>query len=198
MTVIYDASAKTIRRCGDCQLCCKLLPVRELAKGAGEKCKHQRFNKGCLVYHRPDKGFPVSCALWNCAWLGEAEETANLSRPDRAHYVIDVMPDFVTIDPGDGSGRQQLPVIQVWIDPHYPDAHRDPHLRAYLALRAEREHCAALIRSNAKDGFVLFPPALAADGQWHEKHSTMPPVPTHTAKEVFSVVSAEITMRARP
>jgi hypothetical protein len=34
------------RQCGDCQLCCKLLPVRTLGKAAGQRCKHQRHHKG--------------------------------------------------------------------------------------------------------------------------------------------------------
>ena len=40
------------RTCGNRQLCCRLLPVRELAKGANVRCQHQKFGVGCAVYHR--------------------------------------------------------------------------------------------------------------------------------------------------
>ena len=58
-----DGQMNTHRRCGDCQLCCKLLPVRELSKGASERCRHQRVGKGCTVYRQP--GMPD-----NVCWVG--------------------------------------------------------------------------------------------------------------------------------
>ena len=43
-----------MRQCGECTLCCKLLPVPPLNKLAGQKCKHQRFpHHGCAVLLRP-------------------------------------------------------------------------------------------------------------------------------------------------
>jgi hypothetical protein len=36
------------RQCGDCQLCCKLLPVPPLQKAAGVACRFQKFHKGFL------------------------------------------------------------------------------------------------------------------------------------------------------
>ena len=58
--------------------------------------------------------------------------------------------------------------MQVWVDPLYPDAHRDPALRAYLLRRGE-QGIAAIIRYSSSRGFVLFPPNMATDGQWHEQ-----------------------------
>jgi len=80
------------RQCGDCQLCCKLLPVKSLAKLAGQRCSHQKHHKGCAVYKQLGRVSP-ECRLWNCRWL-VADDTAELSRPDRSHYVLDLMPDF--------------------------------------------------------------------------------------------------------
>jgi Putative zinc- or iron-chelating domain len=111
------------RSCSGCSLCCKLLPMRhdsarvfriheaipkmieagwarpdefdgmiaDFDKPAGERCPHQRHGKGCAIYARR----PFGCRMWNCKWLGDPEGTADLSRPDRAGYVIDVMPDFI-------------------------------------------------------------------------------------------------------
>src|SRR4051812_46218248 len=100
-----------MRQCGDCQLCCKLLPVPPLRKGAGEKCKHQKFGKGCTVYHT--QAMPPECGFWNCRWL-VGDDTADMPRPDRAHYVIDIMPDFVTVTDNVTGATQKIQVVQIW------------------------------------------------------------------------------------
>jgi len=165
------------RKCGGCTLCCKLLPVAEINKKAGVRCRHQAYGKGCRVYHN---GLPASCRLWSCAWL---TKSFNGPRPDRGHYVIDILPDYITVDPGEG-GKQQLtiPVVQVWIDPDYPHAHRDPALRAYLAERS-KDGVAALIRFNEREAFVLFPPAMTG-GEWVEGRSNVAPVAQHSFAEI--------------
>lgn len=156
------------RTCGTCSLCCKLLPVRELNKAAGERCKHQKFGKGCAIHRKP--GYPIVCAGWNCRWLVN-DDTADLSRPDRSHYVIDSMPDRIRLDPSDGSKPKMFDVIQIWVDPAFPDAHRDPALRRYLERRAERDHMAALVRFSVTENMAIFAPCLSTDGQWHEQVS---------------------------
>ena len=177
MTVLFDKSwGQGPRKCGGCTLCCRLLPVHHGAsaggidlpgswhKKAGERCRHQRTGKGCAVYRQA--GFPTACAIWNCRWL-TGIDTQDMRRPDRAHYVLDVMPDYVTVTV-DGTATK-IEVVQVWCDPKFPDAHRDPALRAYLARRGE-EGVAALIRYSSKDAFFLAPPAMSSDGQFHENH----------------------------
>lgn len=145
------------RQCGDCQLCCKLLPMLEFDKPAGERCKHQRHHVGCNIYPRR----PMACRLWNCRWLGGDNTGA---RPDHAHYVVDIMLDYITVVPHDGSEPANVPVLQVWVDPKFPDAHRDKKLRAYI----EGIAMPALIRLNAREGFVIAPPNVNADGVWYE------------------------------
>lgn len=158
-----------MRQCGDCQLCCKLLPVRELGKGANERCRHQKFKTGCAVYRRP--GMPTACQLWNCRWL--VEDAGDVGRPDRAHYVIDLMPDYVTAqEPGREATRIQA--VQVWVDPAYPNAHRDLALRSWLEKQGENG-IVAIIRYNSKDGFTLVPPALTGTGEWMEIESQVEP-----------------------
>jgi hypothetical protein len=143
-----------------------LLPVRELGKLANTKCRHQTFAKGCGVYHKP--GMPPSCAIWNCRWLVR-NDTGGMSRPDHSHYVIDIMPDYIKLVPGEpGAEPVIVEVVQIWCDPRYPDAHRDPNLRAYLARRGE-EGIAGLVRYSSSAGFAIIPPAMAGDGQWHEQ-----------------------------
>jgi hypothetical protein len=167
--LLFSDKQLTNRRCGDCTLCCKLVPVeKNLNKPAGVRCKYQT-HRGCRVYANLEVVSP-SCRFWNCQWLADPE-TRELRRPDRSHYVIDVMPDYVghqTIATGE---VQNVPVMQVWIDPDYPDAHRDPALRRYMVHVAETRQQATIVRYGNQRGRVIFPPSLASDGEWHEMES---------------------------
>jgi hypothetical protein len=175
------------RACGDCQLCCRLVPVPSIGKDGGVRCKHQKFGKGCAVYHR--HGMPPECSLWNCRWLVN-DDTADLSRPDRSHYVIDIMPDFVTLRPNDGGEPQTIQVAQVWVDPKHPDAHRDPALRRWMERRAE-QGIAAIVRFNPKDAIVIFAPPFDADrGEWHEVTSGVPQK-SHTFDEITNALGGQ-------
>jgi hypothetical protein len=60
-------------------------------------------------------------------------------------------------------------------------------LRAYIAKLAERTPTAAIVRYNNEDAVVLFPPALASDGKWHEERSAMRQQ-QHTFKEIAEVL----------
>lgn len=152
----------TERRCNECTLCCRLVPVAQISKPANTRCTHLRVGKGCKLHSLRE--YPDSCALWACIWLREPQ--AKLPRPDRAHYVIDPFLDFIELDyPG---GRDRLDVVQVWVDPKYPDAHRDPALREYLAGRAERLNQAALVRFDETQALALFAPAFTSNGEWVE------------------------------
>ena len=146
--------------------------MRSLGKGAGERCKHQRHHKGCAVYHELARVSP-ECRLWSCRWLVN-DDTADLRRPDRSHYVIDLMPDFVTLR-DDATGEfEHIQVVQIWVDPKFPDAHRDPALRAYLERRAA-EDVIGLVRWDNEKAIAIFPPALSNDGQWHEQDKQLSP-----------------------
>lgn len=162
---LYDETwGKGARRCGGCTLCCKLLPVLELEKAAGARCRHQRGGKGCAVHDKPQ--MPRACQQWNCRWIAK-QDTADLRRPDRVHYVIDIMPDHIVMENKETGARSPMEVVQVWVDPDYPDAHRDSELRAFLERRAA-EGIAAIVRYNSEEAFTLFAPTLADDGKWHE------------------------------
>lgn len=152
------------RHCGECSLCCKLLPVPPLSKAAGESCRYQKFRKGCSVYRTAN--MPLECGLWTCRWLVN-DDAADLSRPDRSHYVIDVMPDFISLRDNATGELTNILVVQIWVDPHHREAHRDPALRRWLHRRAE-QGIAALIRINSREAIALFAPPFNADDGWHE------------------------------
>lgn len=195
MTIVL--TDKFDRKCGGCTLCCKLLPmspdlyppertaelvdgmidagwakaadfagmVNEWAKPAGKPCQYQRHLKGCAIYGRR----PFCCRNWSCRWL-TGDDTADLSRPDRSRYVIDLLPDFITLAPHDGSEPTNIEVVQIWVDAHEPDAWRDPALLAYIERRG-KEGKAAIIRFDHTRAVVVFAPAMSEDGQWHEVHN---------------------------
>ena len=167
------------RTCGGCSLCCKLLPVKEIGKPAGQRCRHQKFGKGCTIYARR----PGSCRFWSCAWLTD-KRTEAMRRPDRVHYVVDQELDFVTID-NDGEEVRKLPVAQVWLDPAFPDAHHDRGLRDYL----EAIRLAAVVRTNAADGFLLVPPSVNSAGVWHEQRTQCVSGDEHSYAERARVLS---------
>jgi hypothetical protein len=175
-----------MRQCGDCQLCCKLLPVKSVAKLAGDRCSHQSHARGCKVYAQLGRVSP-ECKLWNCRWLVE-DDTEGLSRPDRSHYVIDLMPDFVTLRDDATGAADNIQVVQIWADPKYPSAHRDPALRAYLERRAE-QNIIGLVRWDNEAAMAIFPPALSADRQWHEVTSAFR-TEGHTVEEKIAALGA--------
>jgi hypothetical protein len=154
----------TGRGCGGCTLCCKLVPVPTIGKEAGKKCQNQRHGKGCTIYANR----PFACRSWSCRWLADPE-TQGMSRPDRAHYVIDCTWDYITLRPEDGSAPTNLAVIQVWVDPAFRDAYKAPELRAYMERVAIKHRAACIVRWSRNEAIVVFAPCLNSEGVWHEQ-----------------------------
>jgi hypothetical protein len=177
----------TNRQCGDCQLCCKLLPTPEIGSPANTRCKHQKHGVGCAIYARR----PLSCQLWACGWLlPEDHDTHDLPRPDRAHYVVDPMPDYITMTWTDGRTPEHIPVVQVWVDPDYKDAHRAASFRHWL----DRQGLPAIIRFNERDGFVLFPPSVTGGEGWREEHSALR-THSHTLEQKVAALGGSIELK---
>jgi hypothetical protein len=155
-----------VRRCGDCQLCCKLMPLRDATvhdgyKPANMKCTHQKFGVGCSIYAKR----PRSCAVFSCRWLTK-HDTADQHRPDRAHCVIDPMPDTLDIANEDGT-RDTITVCQIWVDPRYRYAFRDEPMRSFIERRGA-EGIATLIRWDERAGLAVFPASITGS-QWMER-----------------------------
>jgi hypothetical protein len=121
------------RACGDCQLCCKLVPVPTIEKPAGKRCKYSKVGKGCTVYETR----PFDCRSWSCRWMADRAHTEGMSRPDRAHFVIDLTPDYITLTMNDTGEETKIGVIQVWVDPAFPEVAKGAELRAYMQQMAE-------------------------------------------------------------
>jgi hypothetical protein len=169
-----------VRKCGDCQLCCRLLAVREIDKATGARCKHQQHGKGCRIY--PNR--PRSCKLWTCRWaLGQLPE--GMRRPDRAHYAIDIMPDFITADRG--TGPQNYLVIQIWADSLRPEFHLDTKLIAYLGEQWEHG-ILGIVRLDARRALAIIPPGFAGQeqGNWAVVSGTS--TSQHTPEEIVNAM----------
>lgn len=149
------------RECGECQLCCRLLPVVSLNKVANEKCKFQKFHKGCLVYQTPK--MPMECRVWNCRWIVNTIPD-NMARPDRVHYVVDLMPDVIVVKNNETGQSNPMQCIVVWCDPKYPLAYRNPELYNWIAI----QHKVLMVRMNSRDSIIVFPPAMNSTGEWAE------------------------------
>lgn len=173
----------TDRRCGDCTLCCKLLPVKELEKGANTRCQHQS-RKGCAIYHQ--LGFPPSCGLWNCAWLGGED----LPRPDRCGWVVDIVPDEIQARNNETGEVQSILVAQVWVEPGCEPTF-DPKLRRY-AERCAEKNTALLLRFGSGEGVAVFAPKFATDGKWHfVRHSQMTLIESPSGNLLLDRLKAE-------
>jgi hypothetical protein len=154
------------RMCGSCTACCTQVPVQRLPWGdkpANVRCP-KLCSRGCSIYARR----PEPCRYWSCRWLFD-ETTKGLRRPDRSGYIVDPMLDTIVVE-----HTQRVEVIQVWIDPARPDAHRAPELRAWLGQMAELHGLPAIVRWNSDDGMVLAAPCLnETKTGWLEIGSTL-------------------------
>jgi hypothetical protein len=172
------------RRCGECTLCCKLLPVGEIDKPGSTLCKFQR-SSGCRIHSKPN--YPHSCRVWFCGWM--QDDQMSLPRPDRAHYVIDTSPDFATIN------GANVPVISIWIDEHHPHAWRNQALFDWLLARWRTRGQLAVARSSAREATILIPPNLHAPwwptelvaDEWREVLGVTH-VREHTPAEIFEAL----------
>jgi hypothetical protein len=78
--------------CQDCDGCCRVFEVKDVAKAFGETCKHlgpTLFGHGCQIYNeRPD-----ACKRYVCLWLDsqrrpEVESLPEALRPNVSKVVL--------------------------------------------------------------------------------------------------------------
>jgi hypothetical protein len=154
------------------------MPAPMFNKPSNQRCQHQRHGKGCAIY--PSR--PFACRVWSCGWLIN-QDADDLSRPDRSHYVLDPAPEFITAQDNQTGETHRIPIVQIWCDPQYPDAHQDPKLRAWI----ERRGLIALIRYGSNTGFTLWPPAFTGGAGWCTKDGVFEA--EHSVEEIYDVMS---------
>ena len=71
----------------------------------------------------------------------------------------------------DATGKfEHIQVVQIWVDPKFPDAHRDPALRPTSS--AARGGLIGLVRWDNEKAIAIFPPALSATGNGMNRQAT--------------------------
>ena len=54
-----------LNECGDCTVCCRVLPIKALGKKAHDRCEHLKpQGEGCRIYSKR----PKVCQDFNCTW----------------------------------------------------------------------------------------------------------------------------------
>jgi hypothetical protein len=95
------------RTCGPCVSCCCFFTIAELAKPAGQLCRHST-DQGCEIYAER----PNACRVFHCGWRSWAEVPDGW-RPDRTGFVL-------------GGALVAGRYLAVTADPRRPEAWRDP------------------------------------------------------------------------
>ena len=129
------------RPCGECTLCCKLFPLPEMGKAAGQWCQHVLTGAGCAIHQAK----PQPCRTFLCSWT-MAEGLDERWRPDTAGFVL---------------ATQDNDKLYVQVDPDRPDAwRREPyysHLKS-VASRARSPYLMVLVRTAGRLT-MIFPEA---------------------------------------
>ena len=90
------------RSCGDCTLCCKLVPVPALQKEGYEWCKHCAIGEGCKIY----KDRPLDCQGFECFW--HAGLTLEEYKPNKVGF-------YMTVDSANDAA---MSMIKVYTERH--------------------------------------------------------------------------------
>lgn len=169
------------RKCGECTLCCTLLPVLDgqiitsafgrtvnmvkLDKKANQRCPHQ-CSKGCRIYDSR----PGDCWAWSCRWLlgGDVGE-----RPDRSHVIVDDMLLDAARVGNDEGWSQSVYAVQVWCDPKHRDAWNNPDVLRYLEAECEKRQAIVIVRYSSAEAFALVPPHMSGGRGWVQKESSL-------------------------
>jgi hypothetical protein len=75
------------------------------------------------------------------------------------------MPDTIEAVDHDKNVQITIPVLQIWVDPAFPNAHRDTKLRNYIE---KLNGWAGIVRYNSKDSLILMPPSMTKENKWYE------------------------------
>jgi len=70
--------------CGDCTLCCELLPIAEINKPHSQLCGDCTLKKGCGIYNTR----PESCRNFNCLFI-ESNDMGELLRPNNCNVIFE-------------------------------------------------------------------------------------------------------------
>ena len=142
------------KKCGPCNLCCKVMDIPDLAKPAGVLCQHVRTGEGCGIYGSR----PSPCRVFVCQWLLNPD-LPHKYRPDQTKVILTV----------DGDPQRQRLVANC--DPANPLAWKREPIYGLLKRRAELKWSAgATVVAKAGTRLWLITPGEDIDlGDVHPK-----------------------------
>lgn len=124
------------RECGECQLCCELIGVDELAKYPHQRCKHQCAT-GCAIHNAR----PRECRTYQCLWRS-GETIAQELRPDRLGCIVDL--------------HETILGPAIVVHQRYQDQWQEPHVSELLA-QLSKQYGAWIYTIHDKNRQTLFP-----------------------------------------
>ena len=131
----------SVRECGSCSLCCKVIGIEALDKPPGKWCSHFARGTGCSIYGDT----PAECRQFQCFWtLGTLK--GDEWKPDRCKLVV---------------WTNKASRIIVDVDNDYPNAwRREPYFRQIKGWsnRSGPTHVEVLVRVRG-NMLVIFPEA---------------------------------------
>tara|TARA_R110000772_G_scaffold17946_3_gene49862 strand:+ start:20048 stop:20506 length:459 start_codon:yes stop_codon:yes gene_type:complete len=99
---------KINKECGDCTLCCELLPIGEINKPASVLCGDCVLTKGCSIYDKR----PQSCRDFECSYISSDDMEEDL-KPINCNVIFEKVTETVhlaLIHPKDLDAWQAEPV----------------------------------------------------------------------------------------
>ena len=160
----HEPRRATVRQCGDCTLCCKLIPVKELDKPRSVWCQHCEPGKGCMIYEKR----PEECRNWSCQWLYDGEMPEEI-QPHKVKCVFDTLLDHVRVE-----NNEWRPVFQLWVDPSYPAAYRQKRIRDQVERLGALYGCPTVARIGYRA--ILLLPESVTGRDFEERATVLLPV----------------------
>jgi len=80
------------RHCGECTVCCAVMPVTELKKPEYTACSYCTTS-GCIAY----ASRPLTCRGWSCEWWTGRLGLADEQRPDKLGVLFSFHPRFIVV-----------------------------------------------------------------------------------------------------
>ena len=104
------ANRPSVRTCGSCSFCCKVMSIDELDKPMGSWCVHRKGPSGCSIYG----SHPHSCQVFACQWLLEPSMPHRF-RPDQTKVVLTTDDDgprlIANCDPSNALAWRREPIF---------------------------------------------------------------------------------------
>ena len=72
------------KECGDCTLCCMVLPIHQVQSPPSVMCQHCTIESKCNIYDTR----PEACKNFNCEWILDETMSDDL-RPDKTGVIFE-------------------------------------------------------------------------------------------------------------